>query len=151
LRIKGAAVGFVAASLAAALCSILIGAPDWVTIALFGGLIYGLASASSAGSSLFSGAIGVYLGEVSFALYMIAVPWGLVFDKGLHRLFHLPGEALTPGIWWLQYLGVIPAAIVLHHLVERPAREALRRRGAPFSRGRQSETPGAADLIQAAP
>jgi peptidoglycan/LPS O-acetylase OafA/YrhL len=81
---------------------------------------------------------------------MIAVPWGLVFDKGLHRLFHLPGQTLTPAMWWLQYLGVIPAAIVLHHLVERPAREALRRR-APFSRSRQSANRTATDLVQAAP
>jgi peptidoglycan/LPS O-acetylase OafA/YrhL len=138
LRTPAAAVAVIAASLAAALISMGIGAPDWVAIVLFGGLIYGLAGLSSAGASLLSGGVWVYLGEVSFALYMIAVPWGLAFDKGLHRLLHLPGETLTPAMWWLQYLGALPAAIVLHHLVERPAREAMRRWGAPFSRRRSS-------------
>jgi peptidoglycan/LPS O-acetylase OafA/YrhL len=150
LRTPVAAASAVAASLAAALISIGTGAPDWLAIALFGGLIYGLASLSSAGSSLFSGAAWVYLGEVSFALYMVSVPWGLAFDKGVHRLLHLPGETLTPAIWCLQYLGVIPAAMVLHHLVERPAREAMRRRGAPFGRRRPSASPAPTDWVQAA-
>jgi peptidoglycan/LPS O-acetylase OafA/YrhL len=144
------AVSVAGASLAAALVGLGLGAPDWVAIALFGGLIYGLASLSSAGSPLFSGAIWVYLGEVSFALYMISVPWGLAFDKGVHRLLHLPGETLTPTMWLLQYLGAIPVAIVLHHAVERPAREAIRRRGAPFSRRRQADKRAPTDWIQAA-
>jgi len=150
LRTPAAAVAAAGASLAAALISLGLGAPDWAAVALFGGLIYGLASLSSAGSLLFSGAIWVYLGEISFALYMIAVPWGLAFDKGVHRLFRLPGETLTPAIWCLQYLGVIPAAIVLHHLVERPAREAMRRCGAPFSRDRRTKPIAVADWVQAA-
>jgi peptidoglycan/LPS O-acetylase OafA/YrhL len=151
LRTAFAAVAVAGASLAAALVVVWAGAPDWVAITLFGGLIYGLASLSSAGSSLFSGATWVYLGEVSFALYMVSAPWGLAFDKGVHRLLHLPGETLTPAMWCLQYLGVIPVAIVLHHLVERPAREAMRRRRAPFSRRRQAEKLATAEWIQAAP
>jgi peptidoglycan/LPS O-acetylase OafA/YrhL len=151
LRTPSAAVATAGASLGAAVIGLAIGAPDWVAIALFGGLIYGLASLSTSSSSLFSGAIWVYLGEVSFALYMVAVPWGLVFDKGVHRLFHLPGETLTPAMWGLQYLGVIPAAVVLHHLVERPAREAMRRRGAPFGRRQPSANPTPTDWVAAAP
>jgi len=147
VRSPVAAVAVSAASLAAVLIALGLGAPDWLAITLFGSLIYGLASLSSAGSSLFSGAVWVYLGEVSFALYMISVPWGVTFDKGVHWLFHLPGQTLAPSIWWLQYLGVMPAAIMLHHLVERPARNAMRRRGAPFARANPTLT----DWVQAAP
>jgi peptidoglycan/LPS O-acetylase OafA/YrhL len=150
LRTSTAAVAVVAASLGMALISLGIGAPDWLTITLFGGLIYGLASLTSAGSPLFSGKIWVYLGEISFALYMVSVPWGLAFDKGVHRLLHLPGETLTPTVWCLQYFGVIPAAIILHHLVERPAREAMRRRGAPFGRPLRPASPTPTDWVQAA-
>jgi peptidoglycan/LPS O-acetylase OafA/YrhL len=151
LRTRASAVAVATASLAAALLSIGLGAPDWLAMGLFGGLIYGLASLSSTGSSLASGAVWVYLGEVSFALYMVSVPWGVAFDKGVHRLFHMPGEALTPPLWWFQYLGVIPAAIVLHHLVERPARAAMRRRGAPFGRRNLSTNPAPVDWVQATP
>jgi peptidoglycan/LPS O-acetylase OafA/YrhL len=130
-RTSAIAAAAAGTSLTAALISMGVGAPDWVAIALFGGLIYGLASLSSAGSSLLSGAVWVYLGEVSFALYMISVPWGVAFDKGVNWLLHRPDEVLSPQMWAIAYLGVIPAAILLHHLVEKPAREALRRRGAP--------------------
>jgi peptidoglycan/LPS O-acetylase OafA/YrhL len=125
------------------------GAPDWLAIVLFGGLIYGLASLSSAGSSLFSRAFWVYLGEVSFALYMVSAPWGLAFDKGLNWLLHRPGEVLTPALWGLDYLGVIPAGIILHHLVERPAREAMRRRAPPFGRHRRADNLASGDWIVA--
>jgi peptidoglycan/LPS O-acetylase OafA/YrhL len=47
----------------------------WPTLGLDRPLL--LASLSSAGSSLVSGAVWVYLGELSFALYMISVPWGV--------------------------------------------------------------------------
>jgi peptidoglycan/LPS O-acetylase OafA/YrhL len=150
LRTSFTAVAVAGASLSAALVGLAVGAPDWVAIALFGGLIYGLASLSSAGSSLFSGAAWVYLGEVSFALYMISVPWGLAFDKGVHRLFHLPGETLTPAMWWLQYLGAIPVAMALHHAVERPARLAMRRWGAPFGRHLRPASPTPTEWVQAA-
>jgi peptidoglycan/LPS O-acetylase OafA/YrhL len=133
LRTSAAAIAAAGASLAAAVAGLASGAPDGVAIALFGGLIYGLASLASAGSPLFSGAIVVYLGEVSFALYMISVPWGVAYNKGLHWLLHQPGEVLSPRMWALGSLGLIPAAMVLHHLIEKPAREALRRWGSPFS------------------
>lgn len=34
----------------------------------------------------------------------------------------------------VMFVGVVPAAMVLHHLVERPAREIMRRHGVPFAR-----------------
>ena len=77
----------------------------------------------------------VYLGEVSFSLYMMVMPWEVVYENGLGRLLHLPDKALLPPLAWMGLVaGLLPAAMVLHHLVERPAREIMRRRGPPFSR-----------------
>jgi len=150
LQNAATAVAIAGASLAAALLAIDLHAPDWAAIAMFGGLIYGLAGLSSAGSPLLSGAISIYLGEVSFALYMVSVPWGVAFNKGVHWLFHLPGEALTPAIWSIQCLGVVPAAMLLHHLIERPAREVMRRHG-PSIRRRPSPGEAQPEWIAAAP
>jgi peptidoglycan/LPS O-acetylase OafA/YrhL len=124
------------AALAAVFAAAQFGAPDWVSIALFGGLLLGLAGLASAGSTVLTAPLWVYLGEVSFSVYMVCIPWQLVFDKGAHRLLSLPDGALPPALWLVQFLGVIPAAMVIHHLVERPAREAMRRHGVPFLRNR---------------
>jgi peptidoglycan/LPS O-acetylase OafA/YrhL len=125
-----------AASLAAILLVSQAGAPDAVAIALFGGLIYSLAGLASAGSRLLTAAPLVYLGEVSFAVYMVCIPWQLVFEKAAHRVFGLPEGPMPPALWLAMFAGVIPAAMVLHHLVERPARDAMRRHGVPFQRDR---------------
>jgi peptidoglycan/LPS O-acetylase OafA/YrhL len=111
-----------------------LGAPDWMAIGLFGALLLCLASLTTAGSTVLTAPWWVYLGEVSFAIYMVCIPWQLIFDKVAHRL---PGQApgvITLPLWLMEFLGVIPAAMVLHHLVERPAREAMRRHGVPFRR-----------------
>ena len=66
---------------------------------------------------------------------MMVVPWSLLYEHGLQRLLHRPGEALLPPLLWAGLVGgVLPAAMALHHLVERPARTAMRAHGLPFSR-----------------
>jgi len=111
-----------------------MGAPNPVMITAFGGLILSLASLTSTGSRLLSGRVGVWLGEISYAVYMVCFPWLLVYGKAMEKLFGF-GEAL-PLAWWLPLLvGVVPLAAVMHHLVERPARSFLRRwadRGFPI-------------------
>jgi peptidoglycan/LPS O-acetylase OafA/YrhL len=136
IRRPAMAIGAVAASLAAILIALQAGAPDAAAIALFGGLIFGLASLASAGSRLLTAAPLVYLGEVSFAVYMMCIPWQLAFDKAAHRVLGLPEGPLPLPLWLVLFVGVVPAAMALHHLVERPARDAMRRHGVPFQRDR---------------
>jgi peptidoglycan/LPS O-acetylase OafA/YrhL len=82
----------------------------------------------------------VYLGEVSFAVYMVCIPWQLVFEHGVRKVLSVPADTLPPLLWAVLYAGVVPAAIALHHLVERPARDAMRRHGVPFV-GRHAAAP----------
>src|SRR5579859_97545 len=140
---KGAVAG-VALSTLAVVVAALAGAPDWLTTCVFGALILTLGSLASTGSRLLTAPLWVYLGEVSFAVYMVCIPWQLVFEHGVRKMFSLPGDTLPPLLWVVLYLGVVPAAMMLHHLVERPAREAMRRHGVPFV-GRRAATPAQAE------
>lgn len=139
---KGAVAG-VALSTLAIIAAALAGAPDWLTICIFGALILALGSLASTGSRLLTAPLWVYLGEVSFAVYMVCIPWQLVFEHGVRKVFSLPGDTLPPLLWAMLYLGVVPAAMALHHLVERPAREAMRRHGVPFARYWTARSPAA--------
>jgi len=134
MRSRGQALFWSGAFAALALTLAQIGAPDASLVTVFGGLILALAGLTSTGSRVLSGPVGVYLGEISYAVYMTCFPWLLVYTKATERLFGL-GESL-PLAWWLPLLvGVVPVAAVMHHLVERPARTALRRwadRGFPL-------------------
>jgi peptidoglycan/LPS O-acetylase OafA/YrhL len=120
------AVAWSVGSLLAIVLAVLAGAPDMLDIALFGALIFGLARLAASGSRLLSGPVGVYLGEVSFAVYMTCIPWNLAFQNGAHKLLHLGGASLGWPLWSLMFAGVVPVAMAAHHLVERPAREAMR-------------------------
>ena len=128
------AVAGVVLCLLSVVAAALSGAPDWLTTCVFGALILTLASLASTGSRLLTAPLWVYLGEVSFAVYMVCIPWQLVFEHSVRKILSLPGNALPPVLWAALYIGVVPAAMVLHHLVERPAREAMRRHGVPFAR-----------------
>jgi len=120
-----------------AICA-LTGAPDWLAVCLFGLLILSLGSLASTGSKLLTAPLWVYLGEVSFAVYMVCIPWQIVFENAARRAFGLTGETLPPLLWIALAVGVVPAAMILHHLVERPAREIMRRHGTPFRRRRDA-------------
>ncbi|HVZ29072.1 MAG TPA: acyltransferase [Asticcacaulis sp.] len=68
----------------------------------------------------------VYLGEISFATYMIYVPWKWVYLKGAKALLHLDNEPL-PLLWWLVGLAaLVPLSALAHHLVELPCRKLVR-------------------------
>jgi peptidoglycan/LPS O-acetylase OafA/YrhL len=104
-----------------------IGAPDAALVAVFGGLILTLAGLTGTGSRLLSGPVGVYLGEISYSVYMVCFPWKLVFDQAASKLLKLGDAPLPPALWLLLLAGVVPVAALSHHLVERPARTAMRR------------------------
>lgn len=134
VRSPAKAVLSVAVTLAAIVAAVLTQAPDWLNVCLFGALIFALASLSSSGSRVLSASALVYLGEVSFAVYMVCIPWELVFSRVAQRLVPSAGETMPWPLWAVMFVGVVPAAMVLHHLVERPAREIMRRHGVPFAR-----------------
>jgi peptidoglycan/LPS O-acetylase OafA/YrhL len=111
--------------LAAVATLVSISAPQALVVATFGGLILSLASLTSTGSRLFSNPVGVYLGEVSFAVYMVTVPWKMLSNAVASKLLHIDSFPLP--VWLAYFAAVIPVAMVAHHLVERPARTAMRR------------------------
>ena len=127
IRTRGAAALWSLGFAAMILALTQAGAPDATTVACGGGLILALASLTSTGSKALSGRGGVYLGEISYAVYMVCFPWELVFGKAMEKLGY--GPALPPLLWAAMFLGVVPVAMVAHHLVERPARDMLRRWG----------------------
>jgi peptidoglycan/LPS O-acetylase OafA/YrhL len=102
-------------------------APDAMLVALFGGLILSLAALSSAGENSGGGRLFVYLGEVSYSIYMVCIPWKLLFVNVVSTLFHFDKAHLPLGVWIVFLMSVIPLAAVSYHLIERPARGVMRR------------------------
>ena len=124
------------AGLAASLFTVMIaaaaslGASDAVVVAAGGGLILALAGMAGAGSRVLASPAWVWLGEASFALYMVKAPWELLGGNLLKRSLHLADGAPWPLLPWLAFVAAaLPVAALAHHLVERPARVALRRLG----------------------
>lgn len=80
-------------------------------------------------TGILSTGLCVYLGEISFAIYMIYVPWKWVWLKGVNALLGTDHQPL-PFLWWLAGgLALIPLAMLAHHLVERPFRRLFRNWG----------------------
>lgn len=105
-------------------------APDSVTVGAAGGLILSLAGMSASGARALASPAWVWLGEVSFALYMVKTPVEVSLGNVLKRLTGTADGAAWPLWSWLVLLaGALAAAAAAHHLVERPARTALRRLG----------------------
>ena len=102
------------------------GAPDTLIVTLFGPLILCLAALSSTGSKLGSSRILVYLGEISFAMYMVCIPWSILFVNIVTRIIHATSKQLPMWAWLVLLIGVVPIAAIAHELFERPAREHMR-------------------------
>jgi peptidoglycan/LPS O-acetylase OafA/YrhL len=69
----------------------------------------------------------VWLGDISFALYMchqIIMKWV--------KIQEIEGKMALPPAW-LVIVGCIAAAALLHHAVERPAQNGLKRLGRRWS------------------
>ncbi len=110
----------------AVLVSAQLALPDAITVALFGGLIYALAALTKAGENGGGGRVFVYLGEISYSIYMICIPWKLLFVNAVTPVLHLDKAHLPLLLWLILYAGVIPLAALSYHLIERPARLWLR-------------------------
>jgi peptidoglycan/LPS O-acetylase OafA/YrhL len=102
------------------------GLPDPVLVGIAGGLILFLAALSSTGSKALSHPWLVYLGEISYSIYMVHTLWDLVFVNGAASALHLNDKHLPLGLWLVLVAGVVPLAAASYHLIERPARERLK-------------------------
>ena len=100
--------------------------PDPVLVVMAGGLILFLAALSSTGSKALSNPVLVYLGEISYSIYMVHTLWDLVFVNGVSSALHIEGKQLPLGIWLVLVAGVIPLASASYHFIEKPARERVR-------------------------
>jgi peptidoglycan/LPS O-acetylase OafA/YrhL len=119
--------GFIALSSGVVLlASASLGLWDAITVLAAGGLILGLGALDNARSGPLASRLGVYLGEISYSIYMVCAPVLLLTTNIAARLtgaddkrFHI--------IVWLAVVAAIPvAAMLTYHLVERPARKAMR-------------------------
>ncbi len=108
------------------LVSAAFGLWDPLVVLFAGGLILGLGGVDNARAGVFASKPGVYLGEISYSIYMVAAPVLLLGVNVAARLTGADDKRLHV-IVWLGVLALIPVAAALtYHLVERPARKALR-------------------------
>ncbi|HEY3887616.1 MAG TPA: acyltransferase [Caulobacteraceae bacterium] len=103
-------------------------APDALIVGLCGGLIFSLAALTKAGENSGGGRLFVYLGEISYSIYMICIPWKLLFVNAVAPLLHLDKAHLPLYLWLLLYVAVIPLSAISYHLIEHPARRWMRHR-----------------------
>ncbi len=105
---------------------------DGVIVSLFALLIWSLAALSRQGEQgappvrWLNGRVGVYLGEISYSVYMVCVPWKLLAVNAALRVFDR-GDGTLPLLVWLLILACIPLiAAMTYHLIEKPSRRAMR-------------------------
>jgi peptidoglycan/LPS O-acetylase OafA/YrhL len=123
---KSTSLFLAAVSFLGLVANIALHGPDLFSVLFSAALILGLGLAARIGTSVLSQGWLVYLGEVSFAIYMICIPWQLVYVEGLQKVAHINPDAMPVGLWAGLVAGVIPAAMVLHHIIELPARHYMR-------------------------
>lgn len=114
-------------ALAAFLVLPSFGAPDFALIALLAVFISTLAMSSGVTARLFSLAAMVWLGEISYSLYMVHFPvlraLSIVFKPD--RLAAM-GPVAAIGVYCLSIGICVAVAAALYYLVERPLRIRLR-------------------------
>lgn len=115
------------AALAAFLILPSFGAPDYVLIALLAVFIAALAMSNGITARVFALAPMVWLGEISYSLYMVHFPvlraLGIIFKP--ERLAAL-GPTGVVGVYGLCIGICVACAAALYYLVERPLRVRLR-------------------------
>ncbi len=95
-----------------------MGLPYALLLAFAGGLILGLGGLSNEKAGLLASKTGVYLGEISYSIYMVCAPVLLVGTNVAARL--TGGDERFHIIVWLGLVAAIPvAAMLTYH--PRPA------------------------------
>jgi peptidoglycan/LPS O-acetylase OafA/YrhL len=106
--------------------SAALGLWDGITVLLAGALILSLASLPNERAGWLASRPAVYLGEISYSVYMVCVPWKLLAINLAAKLTDAPDKQLQLFVW-LAILALLPVVAALsYHLVEHPARKALR-------------------------
>ncbi|MFK0300312.1 acyltransferase family protein [Brevundimonas sp. NPDC090276] len=118
---------------------------DAITVMAAGLLILALASIPQDRAGWLGSRPAVYLGEISYSVYMVCAPWQILAVNLAARATGAEDKRLHLLVWLGIILGLIVAASATYHLIERPARKALRamaeRRRAPVDHTeKQSET-----------
>ncbi|MCA3701077.1 acyltransferase family protein [Brevundimonas sp.] len=101
-------------------------APDGVVVVFAGGLILALGALPNAAAGWLASRPAVYLGEISYAVYMVLVPWQLLAVNLAARLTGAEDKKLHLFVWLAVVLALPIVAAIAYHLVEHPARKALR-------------------------
>jgi peptidoglycan/LPS O-acetylase OafA/YrhL len=100
---------------------------DGAIVLLGGALILALGSLDNARAGFLASRFAVWLGEISYALYMVLVPWTLVAVNLAARITGAEDKKLALPVWLAVVVGAVVVAAVAHHLIEKPARTWLRR------------------------
>ena len=111
---------------AAVLISASLGLWDAVTVLAAGGLILGLGSLDNARAGVLGSKAGVYLGEISYSIYMVCAPVLLLTTNVAARLTGADDKRFHIIVWLALVMAIPLVAMLTYHLVERPARKALR-------------------------
>jgi len=102
---------------------------DIVIVIACGLLVLSMSGLGRDGSGILSSPLLVYLGEISFATYMVYVPWKWIYLKFVNGLLGVDHQPM-PFVWWFAgLLALVPLSMLAHHLVEVPCRRIVRRFG----------------------
>ena len=104
------------------LAAAALGAPDAMIVLALGMVILFLADAGATNARTIDNPALIYLGEVSYSVYMLCVPWKIVFFNAAARLTGATDEKLPLVIWAVGLVGLVALAAASYHLIEKPAR-----------------------------
>jgi peptidoglycan/LPS O-acetylase OafA/YrhL len=116
----------------------LAGGPDLLIVAAFGPMILSFANLSNTQTYSNVGNIFVYLGEASYSIYMLSLPWQLLFVHTVTMGGAQDKSHLSVYVWIVMTITVIPLALLSYNIAERPARALMRRWGRPLQSGESS-------------
>ncbi|MEX0842611.1 MAG: acyltransferase [Xanthobacteraceae bacterium] len=101
-------------------------AHDFVLIASLAVFILGVSAAGPLTRSIFARGPVVWLGEISYSIYIVHFPVLLVLRHGAERIFAAHLAAMPLVAFLVSVAIVIAAAAILFYAVENPARRGLR-------------------------
>ena len=102
-------------------------------------LIFALADLSkTAPRTVLAAAPLVYLGEVSYGVYMTHLPVDIAWFKAMERIAPDASGPLAWGVWVGVFVAILAVSVAMYHIVERPCRNWMRARD-PFLRRPSAE------------